>query len=106
MRAAEIVRLARRRHGLSQRRLAIRAGTSQAWISRIESGEASPSVDSLERLLTCMGERLVLSTTRLDAADGDREEARRHRALGMDERLERGLAFSEFAAELRDTARP
>ena len=62
MSAAEIVRSARQRHGVSQRALARRSRTSQTHISRIERGEVSPSVDTLERLLQALGERLELST--------------------------------------------
>jgi transcriptional regulator with XRE-family HTH domain len=53
---------ARRRHGLDQRSLARRAGTTQAQVSRIERGAISPSVATLERLMAAMGERLELDT--------------------------------------------
>jgi transcriptional regulator with XRE-family HTH domain len=55
-----ILRDARRRHRVSQTALARRAGTSPRHVGRIERGEVSPSVDTLERLLRCMGERLEL----------------------------------------------
>ena len=57
-----LLRDARSRHGLDQRALARRAGTSQVQISRIERGETSPSVETLARLLAVMGERLVLDS--------------------------------------------
>ena len=60
MSSAELVKSARRRCGLSQRRLAVRAGTSQAFISRIESGEVSPTIETLRRLLLVIGEDLSL----------------------------------------------
>jgi transcriptional regulator with XRE-family HTH domain len=59
--AGELLRAARRRHGLTQRQLAIRARTSQAAISRIERGVVSPSVDTLAELLWLMNERLELA---------------------------------------------
>src|ERR1700756_379696 len=62
MTPAELVRNARNRHGLSQRALALRAGTTQAWISAIERGNARPSVETLSRLLLVMGEELVLDS--------------------------------------------
>lgn len=62
MTVAELVRTARQRHGLSQRALALRAGTTQAWISAIERGQAHPSVEMLRRLLLVMGEDLVLES--------------------------------------------
>jgi transcriptional regulator with XRE-family HTH domain len=58
----QLLRAARTRHGLDQRTLARRAGTSQVQISRIERGETSPSVETLARLLAVMGERLVLQS--------------------------------------------
>jgi transcriptional regulator with XRE-family HTH domain len=42
---------ARRRAGLTQRALARRAHSAQSVIARIEGGQASPSWDTLERLL-------------------------------------------------------
>ena len=46
--------------GLSQRRLARAAGTSQGAISRVESGNHVPSLPSLFRLADAVGYRLVL----------------------------------------------
>lgn len=60
-RPGALLRDARRRHGLDQRALARRAGTSQTQISRIERGEISPSVETLSRLLAAVGERLELA---------------------------------------------
>ncbi|MGI8438583.1 MAG: helix-turn-helix domain-containing protein [Thermoleophilaceae bacterium] len=60
MNAAELIREARRRHRIDQRSLAHRSGTSQTHISRIERGEVSPGVETVERLLAVMGERLEL----------------------------------------------
>lgn len=60
MTAGELLRAARKRHGLTQRQLAMRARTSQAAISRIERGLVSPSVDTLAELLWLMNERLLL----------------------------------------------
>jgi HTH-type transcriptional regulator/antitoxin HipB len=58
--AASLIRDARSRHGVSQETLARRARTTQKQISRIESGDVSPSVSTLSRLLAAMGERLEL----------------------------------------------
>src|SRR5215213_2371072 len=46
-----LLREARRRHGVSQARLAIRAGTTQSAISRIERDQVSPTVETLRGLL-------------------------------------------------------
>jgi transcriptional regulator with XRE-family HTH domain len=56
-----LIRARREAHGLSQARLALGAGTTQAAVSRLERGELSPSVATLERLLEAMGEVLELS---------------------------------------------
>jgi len=66
----------RERHGLSQRRLARRAGTTQAVVSRIEQGRASPSVDTLERLLAAMGWELDLGLRRSRWQDHDPQALR------------------------------
>jgi transcriptional regulator with XRE-family HTH domain len=58
----ELLREARMRHGLDQRTLARQAGTSQVQISRIETGQTSPTMETLARLLAVMGERLVLDS--------------------------------------------
>ena len=62
----DILRAARARHGLTQRRLALRAGTSQDAISRIERGAESPTLERLRSLLLVMGEEPVLSSVPID----------------------------------------
>jgi len=52
---SRLLRSARRLALLTQRDLARRARTSQSVIARIESGTATPSWETLERLLTCAG---------------------------------------------------
>lgn len=61
MTVGELIREARVRHGLDQRTLARRAGTTQAQVSRIERGANSPSVATLGRLMAAMGEQLELT---------------------------------------------
>jgi transcriptional regulator with XRE-family HTH domain len=69
--ASELLREARARHGISQRRLALRAGTSQDAISRIERGVESPTLERLAHLLMMLGERLELNTVPLVTAEGE-----------------------------------
>jgi transcriptional regulator with XRE-family HTH domain len=57
-----LVRNARLTAGLSQRALARRAGTSQPAVARYERGIATPSWETLQRLVTACGQRLRLST--------------------------------------------
>jgi transcriptional regulator with XRE-family HTH domain len=52
--------IARRiRYGLTQRQLAARMGTSVPAISRIESGQHRPNLETLEKLGLAFGERVV-----------------------------------------------
>jgi transcriptional regulator with XRE-family HTH domain len=58
--AAQLIRETRLRHGLDQGALARRCRTSQTYISRIERGDISPTVQTLGKLLQAMGEQLAL----------------------------------------------
>jgi hypothetical protein len=62
MEAGALIRAARQSAGLSQSEHAARAGTSQATFSRYESGDAKPTLVTLERLLAAAGANLVLSS--------------------------------------------
>jgi transcriptional regulator with XRE-family HTH domain len=98
--AGDLLRDARRRHGLTQRQLAIRARTSQAAISRIERGLVSPSVDTLAELLWLMNERLELAAEPVDwGHDSTLNES--NLAVDLESRLRRGVVFSRRMTELR-----
>lgn len=56
-----LVRELRLGAGLSQRALALRAGTSQPAIARYERGVATPSWETLQRLAGACGQRLRIS---------------------------------------------
>ena len=85
------MRQARKRHGLSQRRLAIRANLSPSTISRIECDRVSPSVETLRELLFLMGEDLVLRAKPREPRI-DKQQLRARLALTPSERVEAGLA--------------
>ena len=51
---------ARKSSGLTQKQLSERTGIAQADISRLESGNANPSLRTLQRLATGMGMRLKI----------------------------------------------
>lgn len=59
---ARMIRAAREKEGLSQRELAKKAGTTQAVVSRIESGNDSrmPSLTLIYRLLAASNAKLEL----------------------------------------------
>lgn len=65
MNAPSAIRDARRRAGLTQVRLAARAGTSQATLSAYENGRKQPSVETLDRLLAAAGARLEVAPRRV-----------------------------------------
>ena len=52
---ADLLKEARARSGLSQREVAARAETSQSVVARVEGGQASPSLETLDRLLAATG---------------------------------------------------
>jgi transcriptional regulator with XRE-family HTH domain len=92
--ASRLLREARARHGISQRRLALRAKTSQDAISRIERGIESPTLERLSHLLLALGERLELATVPLVQAEGD--VAR----LTVRERLREAASWNLVATKL------
>ena len=104
MTPAELIRDTRRRKRLSQRRLALRAGTSQSAIARIESGEEEVTWPRLRAIMVSMGEEPLLASrplsSRYDAAD-----LLAQRSASPSRRLEGGLAFDKLASELRVAAR-
>lgn len=78
--ASALVRMARRRAGLSQRELARRAGTSQAAVQRYERGLTDPTFSTLERLIGAC--ELELRIQLAPADDHDRQLV--GRVLDMD----------------------
>jgi len=71
--ALDVMLAARKDEGLTQKQLAERSGIDQAEISRIETGEANPTVKTLQRLAEAMGMRLVVSFEKLSKGDGEVE---------------------------------
>lgn len=82
-----LIRDLRKQHGLSQSRLARRAHTTQAVVSRIERGDASPTLDTLRRLLAAMGWELDVELRRSHWQDHDPEALREFGARSPRERL-------------------
>jgi transcriptional regulator with XRE-family HTH domain len=100
--AATLLRQARTRAGLSQRALARRAGTAQSVIARIESGQTSPTWETLERLLDAanvdlraqLEPRIVVGSHMLD-------DVPRILRMTPEQRLEEVKNLSEFFAHAR-----
>ena len=70
MDAAQTLRLARARAGLSLRALARRAGTSHATLSAYEAGRVNPAVDTLDRIVRAAGYSVAAELVRR-VDDGD-----------------------------------
>jgi transcriptional regulator with XRE-family HTH domain len=104
MDVGEMIKRTRERHGVSQSSLALRAGTDQAAVSRIERGEVSPSFETVERLLAAMGEDIRLATERPQPAhDPLHLRAMRQRTPG--ERLELAISWNRLAGRLTEAGR-
>lgn len=99
----QLLREARKRHGVSQKQLAIRAGTTQSAISRIEGDKVSPSVETLRSLLQVLGEDLVLGVVEPDSGV-DRSMIQGRFRLTPSERLEYGRGFANLV--IRNSPNP
>jgi transcriptional regulator with XRE-family HTH domain len=99
----EVLREARRRRGVSQARLAIRAGTAQSAISRIERDQVSPTVETLRSLLHLLGEDLELGVAERESGV-DRGMVRERLKLTPAERVDYGVAFTDSLIESRRAA--
>lgn len=96
----ELLRQARIRHELSQAQLAIRAGTTQSAIARIERDRVSPSIKTLTNLFQAMEEDFVFGVR---PSDWGVDLTLNHLTLehAPTERLERGLGFSDVVREIK-----
>ncbi len=103
MTPGELLREARRRHGVTQEQLAARARTSQAAISRIERDVVSPSVSTLTTLLDLLGEELELAASPIDYGH-DRTLIRRNLEMSVGERMNHGTDFANFVLRNRGVA--
>lgn len=96
----ELLRQARIRHELSQEQLAIRAGTTQSAIARIEHDHTSPSIKTMTALFQAMEEDFVFGARPRDWGVDLTLNALNleYSATG---RLERQLGFADQIRELR-----
>jgi transcriptional regulator with XRE-family HTH domain len=92
--AGALLKVVRRRHGVSQKSLAMRASTTQSAISRIERGRVSPTIETLKELIYLLGEDLVIDARPRDSGV-DRAALEERLRLTPTERLQRGLEEAE-----------
>jgi transcriptional regulator with XRE-family HTH domain len=103
MDAARMMKMARRRAGLSQRELSRRANVPQATISRIENAVVSPTVDTLDPLIRACGMELVVGER---VGDGiDRTLIRDSLRRSPPERLRYAVASAKRLEAIRRRAR-
>jgi transcriptional regulator with XRE-family HTH domain len=100
--AADALRTARQRAGLTQRELAERALTAQSVVARIERGQTDPSSGTLQRLLRATGHALVLQVEPTVALDAQLlDDVPRIRALSPEDRLREVANLNRFVAVAR-----
>lgn len=99
-----VIQAARKRHRLSQKSLAVRAATDQAAISRIERGEISPTLETVERLLAAMGERLVVGSEPVERQH-DPLHVRASLNRSPEERLALAISWNRLAGRLAEAGR-
>jgi transcriptional regulator with XRE-family HTH domain len=104
MSPAQLIRSTRERAGLSQRQLALRAGTTQAAVSRLERGLVSPTFETLRQLMLVMGEEPVLSAQRLPI-DWDPVHMKSTLARTPAERLALAVSWNRLAGRLAAAGR-
>jgi transcriptional regulator with XRE-family HTH domain len=96
-----LVREARLTARLTQRELARRAHTSQSVVARVESGQTSPSSETLERLLDAAGYELRVALQR----DGGGLACWRMRQIGRRTGTTCSSCASFFGAQLTEARR-
>ena len=100
--AADLLRDARVRAGLSQRALAERVGTSQSVIARIELGETSPTWSTLSRLIEAAGFDLEARVELRPVVDSHMlADVARIRALSVEQRLAEVANVDRFLASVK-----
>jgi transcriptional regulator with XRE-family HTH domain len=95
---AELIKDLRGRHGLTQRELAYRAGTSQSAIARLEGGDEDITWKRLTSILAAMGDEPVLDSARL--ASREVPDLALNRSMSPEARLANGIRFNRFGSEL------
>jgi len=99
MDASELVRQRRRAHGLTQAQLALRAGTTQAAVSRLERGHLSPTLGTLQSLLAALGEEPQL-TFRSLPGDHDADHLTDLHARTPEQRFALAISWNRLAGEV------
>ncbi|MGH3446984.1 MAG: helix-turn-helix domain-containing protein [Nocardioidaceae bacterium] len=103
MLGGELIREGRRRAGLTQAELAVRAGTAQSGIARWESGRTAPSLDDVRRLVRLCGFDVEVAIVPYE--DTDITQAERLIDLSPQQRIERHQRLTRQLAAAREAQR-
>ena len=96
----QILREARRRAGVSQRRLGIRTGIAAPAISRIENGHESPSFERFAVLLEALGFEPSVQLRELSGSRADPVHLAAEAQLTPSQRLESLFEWMRFGGRL------
>ncbi len=99
MRGNHLIREARKRAGLTQTELAVRVGTTQSAIARLERGMGKPTMQRISELVEACG--LELQVRLVPADDHDWSMVADNASLDTEERVMRALASIRLAEEVR-----
>jgi transcriptional regulator with XRE-family HTH domain len=89
---------------VSQGALALRAGTSQSYVSRVEAGDVIPTVQRADQLVHCLGYRLRLEAEPLPRRS-DPEGLPDQLAMTAEERMQSAAALHNAMAEMKKNLR-
>ena len=92
--------LARLRGPVSQDALAVRAATSQSYVSRVEAGRVQPTLAQAEHLLNCLGYTLDVQPKPM-AQRSDPYGLPAQLAMSTEERMQSAAAMHNTMVELR-----
>ena len=85
---------------LSQDALALRAATSQSYVSRVEAGGVMPTLGQAERLMNCLGYELRVEAKPL-LRRSDRGALVDQLAMSPQERMQSAAALHNAMVEMR-----
>jgi predicted transcriptional regulator len=85
---------------LSQGALALRAATSQSYVSRVEAGDVVPTLRQAEHLLHCLGYRLRVQVEPLPRRS-DPGALAEQLAMSPEERMQSAAALHNAMAEMK-----
>lgn len=102
--AANLLKIARAKTGMSQRELADAAGVAQSTIARIESGSRQPSLPVLAKILAAVDFDMRITLSSYDSHDDTLDEscarlspAERNRRSGEQDRFAAGRLATSTA---------